>query len=54
MQLTCQLTSGILGLAEASYKLEIVDTSKGLNAVFIMHDPFGAILELASGIEKSA
>ena len=43
----------ILGLAKASYKLEIVDTSKGLNAVFIMHDPFGAILVLASGIEKS-
>lgn len=43
----------ILGLAQASYKLEIVDTSKGLNAVFIMHDLFGAILELASGIEKS-
>ena len=49
MQATTQLTDGILGLAGASYKLELTVTSHpGLHAVFNLHDPFGGIIELAS------
>ena len=48
MQGTTQLTDGILGIAGASYKLEMTDTSQGLHAVFILHNPFGGILEYAS------
>ena len=53
MQMTCQLISGILGLAGASYKLEIADTNTGFNATLNMYDPFGAIMELASGVKTS-
>ena len=53
MQMTCELISGVLGLAGASYKLEIADNSTGFNAIFNMHDPFGAIMELASGVETN-
>ena len=53
MQMICQLISGILGLAGASYKLEIADSSTGFNAIFNLHDPFGGIMEFASGCEKS-
>ena len=48
MQMTNQLIDGTLGLPGASYKLEMTDTSQGLNAVFILHDPFGAIIEFSS------
>ena len=48
MQMTNQLTDGILGIAGASYKLEMTDTSQGLHAVFNLLDPFGGILELSS------
>ena len=53
MQATTQLTDGILGIAGASYKLELTDTSQGLHAVFIMHDPFGGILELSTKINPT-
>ena len=52
MQMTVQLTDGMLGLAGASYKLEITDIVQGFNAVFNMYDPFGGILEYSSGNEK--
>ena len=48
MQMTNQLTDGILGIAGASYKLELTDISQGLHAVFNLYDPFGGILELSS------
>ena len=50
MQMTNQLTDGILGLAKASYKLEMVDTSQDVKAVFNLFDPFGAIIEVSSKI----
>ena len=53
MQMTNQLIDGILGLPGASYKLEMTDTSQGLNAVFNLHDPFGAIIELASNVDPT-
>ena len=48
MQMTNQLTDGILGLAKASYTLELVDTNQDLKAVFNLFDPFGAIIEFSS------
>ena len=50
MQMTNQLTDGKLGLANASYKLELVDTNQNLKAVFNLFDPFGAITEYSSKI----
>ena len=50
MQMTAQLTDGILGLAGASYKLEMVDTSQDLKAVFKLYDPFGGILEYSTTV----
>ena len=50
MQMTNQLTDGKLGLANASYKLELVDTNQNLKAVFNLFDPFGAIIEYSSKI----
>ena len=50
MQMTNQLIDGTLGLPGASYKLEMTDTSQGLNALFNLHDSFGAIIEFASSV----
>ena len=49
MSMTCVLTSATLGLSGATYKLEITDVAHGVNAVFVLKDAFGMVLEGASG-----
>ena len=48
--MTCKMTSnGVLGLAGASYQLEMVDKEKSVAASFTMEDHLGMVLEGGSG-----
>ncbi len=47
MKMTCDLKSGILGLSDAEYALQMTDTDNQVTASFQLKDALGTVLEVA-------
>ena len=54
MKMTSVLTSGILGLSGATYKVDLTDEEHSVSASFMLKDTFGMILEGASSSKSSS